>query len=131
MSRWSPEARERQAELCRQQKPWLDSTGPTSEYGRRVSSRNAKKYRSQASKDSNVSFVSQQIEGDIDQPLQIGDRVTYIGGYEATMLACGDETLEVIGFDGSAIACRAVSGKLIWIYPQDLQRCLDGQRKHD
>lgn len=38
---WTPERRARQAELIRQWQPWKNSTGPTSEEGKAVASRNA------------------------------------------------------------------------------------------
>lgn len=40
---WTPERRARQAELIRQWQPWAKSTGPTSEEGKVVASRNAYK----------------------------------------------------------------------------------------
>lgn len=40
---WTPERRARQAELVRQWQPWKNSTGPTSEEGKAVASRNAYK----------------------------------------------------------------------------------------
>lgn len=39
---WTPERRARQAEFVRQTKPWLKSTGPTTEQGKAVSSQNAR-----------------------------------------------------------------------------------------
>jgi hypothetical protein len=38
---WTPERRARQAELIRQTKPWLKSTGPKTKDGKGVSARNA------------------------------------------------------------------------------------------
>ncbi len=73
-------------------------------------------------------------EGDTDRPLKIGDRVRYVGCYQQTMLTCGDSPLLVAGFcqlGTGAIACRTSAGKLIWIYLRDLQRCPDGQMKHE
>jgi len=40
---WSKERRERQAELCRLNKPWECSTGPRTCKGKEASSRNANK----------------------------------------------------------------------------------------
>jgi len=40
---WTPERRARQAELIRQWRPWEQSTGPRTEAGKRVVSRNAYK----------------------------------------------------------------------------------------
>lgn len=40
-SAWTPERRARQAELIRQTKPWEKSTGPRTEEGKAISSRNA------------------------------------------------------------------------------------------
>lgn len=40
MPRWSDEARKRQSELIRSWKPWTRSTGPRTEEGKVVSSRN-------------------------------------------------------------------------------------------
>ncbi len=38
---WTPERRARQAELIRKTKPWEKSTGPRTEAGKAISSRNA------------------------------------------------------------------------------------------
>jgi hypothetical protein len=38
---WTPERRARQAEIIRNTKPWLSSTGPRTGVGKAVSSRNA------------------------------------------------------------------------------------------
>lgn len=40
MPRWSDEARKRQSELIRSWKPWQKSTGPTTEQGKLIASRN-------------------------------------------------------------------------------------------
>ncbi|MDZ7969700.1 MAG: hypothetical protein RM368_32955 [Nostoc sp. DedSLP03] len=40
MPRWTPEARESQRRRIKQWKPWQQSTGPRTQYGKRVSSRN-------------------------------------------------------------------------------------------
>lgn len=40
MPRWTPAARERQRQLINQVRPWEQSTGPTSEAGKRQSARN-------------------------------------------------------------------------------------------
>ncbi|MCE3269683.1 MAG: hypothetical protein K0S57_80 [Ramlibacter sp.] len=40
---WTPERRERQAELIRQWQPWAVSTGPQTEEGKAASSKNAYK----------------------------------------------------------------------------------------
>ena len=40
-SAWTPERRARQAETIQQTKPWQHSTGPKSEAGKAISSRNA------------------------------------------------------------------------------------------
>lgn len=41
--RWTDEARAKQAERIRKSKPWLKSTGPRTEQGKRVSRMNARK----------------------------------------------------------------------------------------
>ena len=41
--RWTPEARARQAERIREWRPWLKSTGPRTDEGKRVSRMNALK----------------------------------------------------------------------------------------
>jgi hypothetical protein len=43
MNRWTPERRARQAELIRGWKPWERSSGPKTEAGKAVASRNADK----------------------------------------------------------------------------------------
>lgn len=40
MRRWTPEDRARQAELIRAHKPWEKSTGPKTEEGKEICSRN-------------------------------------------------------------------------------------------
>ena len=78
---------------------------------------------------SDTTFVSHL--NDSDRPLKIGDRVRYIGNFQPTFEACVGEPLEVLGFaEGAicasqqcfAIACSTSTGKLIWIYPEDLER---------
>ena len=142
MPRWDSASKNKQRLLIQQQKPWQKSTGPRSEYGRQISSRNAKKHRRRQSEPpaptpmtSNVAFVSQpNQQTDIDRPLEIGDRVIYTGGFTPTMIDCGNAPMLVAGWcqlRTAAIACRTAGGKLIWIYERDLERCPDGQRKHD
>ena len=41
---WTKEQRERQAEVIRKWKPWERSTGPTSDEGKAIASRNALKH---------------------------------------------------------------------------------------
>ena len=41
--RWTDEARAKQAEMISKSKPWLKSTGPRTEQGKRISSMNARK----------------------------------------------------------------------------------------
>lgn len=43
MRNWTPEARARQAELCRRHKPWAKSTGPKTEAGKAAVSQNARR----------------------------------------------------------------------------------------
>jgi hypothetical protein len=43
MRNWTPEARAKQAALCRRHRPWAKSTGPRSAAGKAASSRNARK----------------------------------------------------------------------------------------
>ena len=122
MPRWNSTAKNKQRLLIEQQRPWQKSTGPRSEYGRLVSSRNALKKKCSFLTD--VSSMSQQVEGDIDQPLKIGDRVCYIGNFQPTFDSCAGQPLTVVGFDeaAGAIACCTTREKLIWFYPQDLER---------
>ncbi len=127
MPRWTEQTKQKQRDRILHQRPWLESTGPRSDYGRLVSSRNAtKKHRRRQSEP----HPNQQ--SDIDRPLEIGDRVKYTGGFPPTMLACGDSPLEVLGFcqlGTGALLCRSARGQLIWVYSKDLQRCLDGRMK--
>ena len=43
MPRWTEESRKKQAAVIRQNKPWGNSTGPTSDEGKAQSARNATK----------------------------------------------------------------------------------------
>ena len=144
MPRWTEQAKQQQRLLIQEKQPWLKSTGPVTPYGKQVASRNALKKKKPLSQQlhstftppcENVAFVSHlNQQSDTDRPLEIGDRVRYVGGYQQTMLACGDGPLLVAGFCSlgtGAIACRTSAGKLIWIYLRDLQRCPDGQMKHE
>jgi hypothetical protein len=120
MPRWDSVNREKQAQRIREQKPWLRSRGPSSPYGRAVSSQNARRKRPQF-----VSFATPAVrDSDTHTPLQLGDRVTYMGWHQPTLVVCQGLTLKVVGFDeaAGAIACSTSTGKLIWIYPQDLER---------
>ena len=45
MPRWTPEARERQAALIREWRPWEQSTGPVTRRGKRKSAKNWSKGR--------------------------------------------------------------------------------------
>ena len=145
MPRWTQQSKQQQRELILHQRPWLESTGPVTPYGRQVSSKNAVKKKRTLSQQLHFGFTAfcenaAEVALDVafvshtDRPMEIGDRVTYIGGYQQTMLACGHEPMVVAGFcqmGTGAIACRTAGGKLIWIYPLDLQRWSDGQRKHE
>lgn len=129
MPRWDSLAKQRQSERIRKQKPWLSSSGPLTEYGRWVSSQNARKHRRRQ----NVTSVSPAQESDTERPLEIDDHVAYLGGYEPTMRACGNELMVVAGFcqlGTGAIACQTVGGRIIWIYPRDLERCHVGMKQH-
>jgi hypothetical protein len=141
MPRWDSLAKQRQAELCRLTRPWTRSTGPVTPFGKQVASRNAVKKKQPLSQQLHSAFTLSQESG-IDRPLRVGDRVTYVGSYQPTFDVCQGLPLEVVGFDEAvgaicasqqrfAIACRTSAGQLIWIYRQDLQRCPDGQRKHE
>jgi hypothetical protein len=144
--RWDSASKDKQRLLIQQQRPWLLATGPRTDYGRSVSSKNAtKKHRRRQSEpptpmSSDVTFMSHL--NDSDRPLQVGDRVTYVGGYQPTFDVCQGLPLKVVGFDEAAgaicasqqrfaIACRTAGGKLIWIYRQDLQRCPDGRSNQE
>jgi hypothetical protein len=129
--RWDSLAKQRQAELCRLTRPWTRSTGPVTPFGKQVASRNAVKKKQPLSQQLHSAFTPNQ-ESDTDRPLQVGDVVRYVGGYQATFNVCQGLPLKVVGSDeaAGAITCQTTSGKLIWIYPEDLQRCPDGQRKH-
>lgn len=122
MPRWDSASKNKQRLLIQQQQPWQKSTGPRSEYGRLVSSRNAVKKKRSFLTD--VSSMSPKIEGDMDRPLQIGDRVSYIGGFQPTLDVCGGQPLKVVGLDevAGAIACCTAFEKVLWIYLQDLER---------
>ncbi|MDP8966954.1 MAG: hypothetical protein M3O33_23810 [Cyanobacteriota bacterium] len=120
MPRWTQAARLAQCDRIAEQRPWLNATGPRSTYGKSVSRMNAtgshRRHR-------NVSPVSLSVAGS-DRPLQTGDHVRYIGNFQPTFEACGGELLQVVGLDeaAGAIACRASTGKVIWIYHQNLER---------
>lgn len=143
MPRWTDQSRAEQQERIQQQRPWTRSTGPRSEYGRQVSSRNAVKKKKPLSQQLHSAFTStcenatevslQTNECAIGRPLEVGDRVTYLGGYEPTMHACGHDPMMVAGFcqlGTGAIACQTVGGRIIWIYPRDLERCHVGMKQH-
>ena len=133
MPRWTQQSRQQQRERIFQQRPWLQATGPVTSYGKQVASRNAVKKKRSFLPD--VAFVSHPYqEGETDRPLQVGDRVTYTGGFAPTMLACGDSPLEVVGFCSlgtGAIACQTAAGKIIWIYGKDLRPCPGGHQRAD
>lgn len=134
MPRWTEQSRQLQRELIQKQKPWRKSKGPVTPYGKQVASRNAVKKKRTLSQQlhfgftppcENVTSVSSAQESYTERPLEIDDRVTYLGGYEPTMLACGNESMVVAGFcqlGTGAIACRTAGGKIVWIYSKDLER---------
>ena len=129
MPRWTEQSLQLQRERCQKQRPWTRARGLSSPYGRAVSSQNARRKRPQF-----ISFDEPAVDNsDTYRPLQVGDRVTYVGGYQPTFDVCQGLPLKVVGFDEAAgaiceeqqrfaIACRTAGGKLIWIYPQDLER---------
>ncbi len=129
MPRWTEQSRELQRERCQKQRPWTRASGPCTRYGRAVSSQNARRKRPQF-----VLFVAPAVH-DSDKPIQIGvgDWVKYVGDFQPTFDVCGGQPLKVVGFDeaAGAIACRTSAGQTIWIYARDLQRCRDGQTKHE
>jgi hypothetical protein len=122
MSRWNDLAKQRQAELCRQQRPWLESSGPRSDYGRSVSSKNAAKKKRTLSQQLHftvtppcekaaevaldVTLMSLQTnEGDIDRQLEIGDRALYVGHDPAIASICGGKKLEIFAIRESWAIC--------------------------
>ncbi len=123
MPRWDLASREKQRLLIEQQQPWRFSSGPKTSYGRSVASRNAikkKKPRQLHSAFTPPKQTAAQIAH-----LKVGDRVCYVGNHQPTFDVCGDSPLEVVGFcqlGTGAIACRTRERRLIWIYPQDLER---------
>lgn len=48
MPRWTQDLKDKMAETIRQRKPWLKSTGPTTEAGKQTVSRNGAKRRQEA-----------------------------------------------------------------------------------
>ena len=125
MPRWDLLSREKQRQLIREQKPWRQSSGPTTQHGKKMSSQNSRKRHRR-----HLALARDRIK----QKLLSGDRVKYIGGFTPTMQACGD-SLEVAGFcslgtgaicclqQRFAIACRTAGGKLILFQGQeDLER---------
>lgn len=124
-------ARAKQSNLASQNQPWKHSSGPKSQYGKWVASHNARKGKSHQS----ASFVSPSVEGDkVEQakpepspdensrPLAVGDYVTYIGTFRHSLEACGGRVMQVRGFSNGAVACRVEKERVIWLYPEDLQR---------
>lgn len=102
MPRWTSESRLRQAELCRKNRPWLDSTGPTSEYGRRVSSQNARK-------DGQCHFgltpVSSPDNVTEAKSIEVGDFAVYIGFDPAIASVCSGKKLEVFALWEGWVRC--------------------------
>ena len=106
MPRWDSAARERQRQLIKIQHPWCHSTGPTSDYGRLVSSQNSQKHRRK--NHHSVSSVSPSQKGDIDidRPMEVGDFVKYIGDFAPTLQQCRGQPMMVLGFSSGAVACH-------------------------
>lgn len=120
MPRWDNLAKQRQAELCRQQRPWLQATGPCSEYGRWVSSRNAKKHRRRfqvAGCDTvqESETLVQALEETLDchsdvtvkptRDIQIGDLTIYTGSCPAIALICQGRTMEIFRVQQDLALC--------------------------
>lgn len=103
MPRWDSASKNKQRLLIQQQQPWQKSTGPRSEYGRLVSSRNALKKKCSFLTD--VSSMSQEIEGDIDQPLEVGDFAVYVGSDPMIASVCSGKKLEVFALCEGWVRC--------------------------
>jgi hypothetical protein len=120
--RWTEQTKQKQRDRILHQRPWLESTGPRSDYGRLVSSQNAtKKHRRRQSEP----HPNQQSE--IDRKLEIGDRVKYTGLDPAITSIGGGKTLEVFAIRESWAICwvTGVVG-LISVRVEDLKNATLG-----
>lgn len=136
MPRWDSASKDKQRLLIQQQRPWMRSTGPRSEYGRQISSRNAAKKKRTLSQQLHFGFTAfcenaAEVALDVafvshtDRPMEIGDRVIYVGDFAPTMFFCGHEPMLVAGFcqlGTGAIVCKTSAGKLIWFHRESLER---------
>ena len=102
MPRWDSLARERQAELCRLTRPWTRSCGPRSEYGRRVSSQNAKKHRRRFQVAGCDMVQEPEKRGDT---LQVAARAKYTGSDPAIASICCEKKLEIFAMHEGWAVC--------------------------
>jgi hypothetical protein len=122
MPRWDNLAKQRQAELCRQQRPWLKASGPRSDYGRLVSSRNAKKHRRrfqvagcdtvqesetlvQALEEVPERHSNVTVKETRDIQIGVGDRALYVGCDPAIALICQGRTMEIFRVQQDLALC--------------------------
>lgn len=127
MPRWDAIARINQSELARQNQPWKHSSGPKSQYGKWVSSQNARKGKShQNASPMSPSHKSDKIlepsQDEDSRPLAVGDHVTYTGTFCHSLEACGGGVMQVWGFSNGAVGCHIGKGRLVWLYPEDVRR---------
>jgi hypothetical protein len=109
MPRWDNSAKQRQAELCRLTRPWLQATGPCSEYGRWVSSQNAKKHRRRFQVAGCDTGQEPEHHSDVTvkpkRDIQIGDRALYTGHDPAIALICQGRTMEIFRVQQDLALC--------------------------
>jgi len=112
--RWDSAAKDKQRLLIQEQRPWLKSTGPTTTYGRLVSSQNAKKHRRRFQGTGCDTFVQAFEEiperhSDVTvkptRGIQIGDRALYTGHDPAIALICQGRTMEIFRVQQDLALC--------------------------
>ena len=95
MPRWTHEARQRQSELIRSWQPWQKSTGPTTEQGKAIASRNR-------SPSHYFSFHGIEIRADTKKGKKLVDQVIKTLALQRMNLISGEECCQRI----AALLCK-------------------------
>ena len=140
MPRWTEHTRQQQRERIKNQRPWLQATGPVTPYGRRVSSQNAKKHRRrfQVARGDMVQGLENCIPAletvpechsnvTVQRDIRMGTHVEYVGSDPAIASICGGKKLEVFAVQRGLAQCwiSGIAG-FVNVSLGDLQRCPDG-----
>lgn len=131
MPRWTEEARSRQSDRIKEQRPWLAATGPVTPYGKLVASQNARKHR-RCFQGARCVLAQEpvaecQSSVTVQQGIRVGDFVRYVGTDPAIASICSGKLLEVFQLvEGWARCWIPNFPGIMTVSIDDLERSPDG-----